>query len=526
MQTLTLRPNSDVSLELTRNTGSYNYACVDETGDGNGDTDYVGTYYNITWKRDLYGLPDHTTEAGVILAVRVYARHRRVSSSSPQAKGLTILKTNGTEYLGSEITPDISYSLTYTEYLVNPYTGVRFTWPEIDALQFGWSGLGVFYNQAVYSARCTQVWVEIDYALAAPENVAATKGTYTDKVVVTWDKVTGATAYQVYRDGTPLGWLGDVATYNDTGAGAPSITPGSAIAGDGEYTDKIALSLSETQTNNGTTHTYVVHAKDASANESEDSESDTGYRGPGTLTFQWQRSAADSDASYSNISGATTWDYDDTSPPGGTPLISLSGQSVSAGVFKSFVRLSIEAAIEQVGRYYKCVLDATGCTQQISTPDRGYVSSAGVGRINYQWQRSAADSDAGYTDIAGAVYNPYDDQNAPAYPAGRYYKCVVTASGATGATSTASRGFVKSALAPRNIVDIIIKNQDGETLSYVKDASQVVYEYRVNELGTCSFAVPADSPARDYFVYPNEAWLYIDGVLKDIYKIINVEGAR
>jgi len=36
---------------------------------------------------------------------------------------------------------------------------------------------------------------------AAPTGVSATDGTYSDKVVITWNKVTGATSYQVYRDG-------------------------------------------------------------------------------------------------------------------------------------------------------------------------------------------------------------------------------------------------------------------------------------------------------------------------------------
>jgi hypothetical protein len=172
--------------------------------------------------------------------------------------------------------------------------------------------------------------------------VAATDGTYSAKVVVTWTKSTGATGYQVYRDGSGLDWLGDVATYNDTGAGAPTITPGSSIASDGTYTDKVALSLSGAGTSQGTTHTYKVVAKNAGGN-STDSNTDTGYRAPGALTYQWQRSAADSDAAYSDIVGATAASYNDTGAPA-----------------------------DGSGRYYKCVEDAAGASQQISSADRGY----------------------------------------------------------------------------------------------------------------------------------------------------------
>ena len=164
----------------------------------------------------------------------------------------------------------------------------------------------------------------------------------TDGVVVTWTKSTGATGYQVYRDGVALGWLGDVATHNDTGAAAPTITAGSASASDGTYTAYVALSLSGQSANNGTTHTYKVRAKNATG-ESVDSGTNTGYRGIGSLTYQWQRSAADSDATYSNIDGATTASYNDTGAPA-----------------------------DGSGRYYKCVENATGATQQISASNRGY----------------------------------------------------------------------------------------------------------------------------------------------------------
>ena len=809
MQTLTLRPNSDALIELSRNTGSYNYSCVDETGGGNGDTDYV---YSATlgWKRDLYGMPDHTSETGAILELRIYVRHKRVGNYTAIARGRTAIKTNGIEYFGSEILLPLSYELANTNYAVNPQTGLPWTWFEIDALQAGWSGYAFAAGPYWDEPYCTQVWVEVDHTIPAPGNVGSTKGTYTDKVTVTWDKVIGANAYQVYRDGIPLGWLGDVATYDDTGAAAPVITPGSSIATDGEYTDKIALALSGTEVNNGTAHTYVVHAKDSSSNESGDSEEDTGYRGHGALTFQWQRSAADSDASYSNITGATTWDYDDTNPPGGFPIIAEVSKSISQGTFKKFVRLNIEALVETVGRYYKCILDATGCAQQTSVSDRGYLSSAGVGPLKYQWQRQEDNthfyvgggttqtvrkylksdlsyigetanyggaiqsisiddihiyvggwttqtvrkylksdfsyigetasyggsiysividdtyiyvgggttqtvrkylksdlsyvgetasyggiiqeihiddthiyvggvitykvrkylksdlsylgetasyggiiysividdthiyvggditykvrkylksdlsyvgetasyggniysividdthiyvggsttqtvrkylksdlsyigetasyggsiysifiddthiyvggsttqtvrkylkSDLSYVgetasyggiifaiyneekwaDIEGAIFASHDDYDAPAYPEVDYYRCFVIASSASGWISISARGFVKNALAPRNSVVVIIKNPTGETLSYTKNLSKPGYDYRINELGTCTFSLPADSPARDYLIYPNEAWLYIDGELKDIFKIIVTKRTR
>lgn len=176
----------------------------------------------------------------------------------------------------------------------------------------------------------------------APTSVVATDGTYTDKVTITWTKSTGATDYHVWRDSVDLGAAGDVATFDDTGAGSPSITAGSAVASDGTSATQVNLSLNGTTANNGTTHTYKVVASNAVGN-SADSATNTGYRGVGALNYQWQRSAADSDASYADISGATSAGYADTNAPA-----------------------------DGSGRYYRCVLNATGASQQISASDRGF----------------------------------------------------------------------------------------------------------------------------------------------------------
>jgi hypothetical protein len=176
----------------------------------------------------------------------------------------------------------------------------------------------------------------------APTNVAATKGTHNDKVVVNWTKSDGATGYKVYEGTNLLGTLGDVDTYDDTTAPAGTITPGTASASDGTSTEHVSLSVSGHGTTNGATRTYKVVAFNAEG-DSPDSTTDTGYRGVGSISYQWQRSDGDSDASYSNIVGATTASYDDTGAPA-----------------------------DGSGRYYRVLLNANGATQQTSTSDRGY----------------------------------------------------------------------------------------------------------------------------------------------------------
>jgi hypothetical protein len=193
-----------------------------------------------------------------------------------------------------------------------------------------------------YADRCVSLYGFFLAPPPPPTNVQASDGDYWNTVNITWTKSPGATNYQVYRDGVGLGWLGDLSVANDYEADDPTITPGTASASDGTSTEHVVLSLSGQSANNGTTHTYKVRARNV-AGESGDSGTNTGYKGVGGLTYQWQRSAADSNADYSNIDGATTASYNDT-----------------------------EAPADGSGRYYRCVINAFGAAQQISSSDRGY----------------------------------------------------------------------------------------------------------------------------------------------------------
>src|SRR5690606_38744466 len=67
----------------------------------------------------------------------------------------------------------------------------------------------------------------------------------------------------------------------------------------------------------------------------------TGFRGAAP-TYQWQRSSGDADADYTDLVGATTDVFDDTTVP-------LSGE----------------------GRFYRCLVTVDGGTPVPSTPARG-----------------------------------------------------------------------------------------------------------------------------------------------------------
>ena len=286
---------------------------------------------------------------------------------------------------------------------------------------------------------------------AAPTSVAATK-TLADKVTITWTKSTGATNYHVWRDAVDLGAAGDVATFDDTGAAAPTVTAGTASATDGSVTDRVTLSISGASANNGTSYTYKVVASNATGN-SVDSATDTGYRAPGALTYQWYRSSGDADSGYSTLSGATTAPYDDTTAPAST--ITAGAAAASDGTSASYVALSVsgQSANSGAGRYFYATVSATGASSADTSHDRGYI---GVGSLTYQWQRSAADSDASYSDISGATTASFNDTGAPADGSGRYFRVVENATGATQQISTADRGYRAASVVSVSVSDGVI----------------------------------------------------------------------
>ena len=130
--------------------------------------------------------------------------------------------------------------------------------------------------------------------------------------------------------------------YDDTTAAAATITAGAAVASDGTSGAYVALSLSGNSISNGASGTYKVVAVNGTG-DSADSSTDTGYKGYGTITYQWQVSAADSDANYSDIVAGTTASYNYTAAPDFPDA-----------------------------RYYKCTISAVGASPQTTTADRGY----------------------------------------------------------------------------------------------------------------------------------------------------------
>ena len=154
MSTLTLRPNSDSTIEQSLSSGSDAYALVDEATLS--DSDYCYTT-GSTYKLNLYGFPDHTTQDGVISSVTLYGVI--ASSNSYTGKYKMAVKIGSTVYYTTEdIAEENPGELEIEIWTTNPSTGVAWTWSDIDALLAGCS-----LKNGSYWLRNYQFFVIVTY---------------------------------------------------------------------------------------------------------------------------------------------------------------------------------------------------------------------------------------------------------------------------------------------------------------------------------------------------------------------------
>jgi len=163
----TLRPNAvgDVT-QLSAYPNPPNWACVDEaTSDG--DTTYVYSPMVYAWYRDLYNFPSpQQIGAGDTINSLTIKINVRKTDAAGAAVARTQLKTGGTEYNGTTQALTTTYTVKSQVYTTNPKTGLPWTLDDIIAIQ---AGVGCRTDiELIASARCTQVWLEVDYTVAAP----------------------------------------------------------------------------------------------------------------------------------------------------------------------------------------------------------------------------------------------------------------------------------------------------------------------------------------------------------------------
>lgn len=314
----------------------------------------------------------------------------------------------------------------------------------------GWTSSTSFDDTSASPAQTYYYWLtsattsggarESDYstydtgvrALPAPTGVAATDGTYTDKVRVTWNSQTGATHYCVYRSDAPDGtkttvmdWQA-VTTFDDVPA-----SPGS------DY------------------YYWVTAATSSSgANESDYSAYDTGWRALAPPT-----NVAATDGSYTDrvrvtcntVVGAGYYRFWRATSPGGTKTVVGSWQlgamfddlSVSCGITYYYWATAArdasgtrESAFSSYDSGYSALAAPTG----VAATDGSYTDrvdiawNAVLGATHYKVYRSTS-SGGTKTGISGWQTGlTYSDTSAT--PGTNYYYWVTAATSSSGANES------------------------------------------------------------------------------------------
>lgn len=157
--------------------------------------------------------------------------------------------------------------------------------------------------------------VEFTTLAPIPTNVTASQGTETAYVQLEWDEMPGATEYIVYRDDVLLDLVdADTTTFQDTTAEPAALTaPQMPTASQGDSYEAVLLSANPAAVTTSSA-SYAVRAVYPNA-QSAHSEEATGYRGAGAISYQWERSASDSDQDFSPLAGATDLNTSDTTAP-------------------------------------------------------------------------------------------------------------------------------------------------------------------------------------------------------------------
>jgi hypothetical protein len=163
-QTLFLRPDdngNEIQWTTVYPAGIQHWQAVADATQDNDNT-YIETY--TTSQIDVFNLPDTIPTNAVIDNVTVFAVARRSPSQTGSAKIYVGLRTHSIDYWNpSSITvSDIYAPYSYT-WENNPYTNLRWTVAEINALQIG------VESNASKGVRVTQVYAKVNYHFPAPQ---------------------------------------------------------------------------------------------------------------------------------------------------------------------------------------------------------------------------------------------------------------------------------------------------------------------------------------------------------------------
>jgi hypothetical protein len=116
----------------TPSTGS-NYACVDESGAHNSDTDYVSS--STSGQKDTYAMGNHGISGVTVKAVMLNISAKKDDALSRQI--YPVVRSGGTDYDGSALTLTTAYQTFQVPYATDPATSSAWTLSNVDAVECG-----------------------------------------------------------------------------------------------------------------------------------------------------------------------------------------------------------------------------------------------------------------------------------------------------------------------------------------------------------------------------------------------------
>ena len=176
-------PGSETSIDSQYPSSGAHWDKLDETTPDE-DSTYVENLNGSpgVLQRDLYSIQNHSTGTGTISKIRITARCK---FNAPYPCLSLSLKTHGTVYDYNQLCGSV-WSDISQEFTANPFTGVAWTWSEIDELEAGLELGGSTY--APDWSRCTQLYVTVYYSISpdiADINAASTNITLNSDKTVT-----------------------------------------------------------------------------------------------------------------------------------------------------------------------------------------------------------------------------------------------------------------------------------------------------------------------------------------------------
>lgn len=166
----------------------------EEAFDGDGTYVYTSA---PSWQEDLYYIAGLSHHWGVIEYIRVYTVCRATGTPT-RASAYVMIRTDNTDYDGSNITVTQNYAPYAHTWNTNPKTGNPWTWDEIGGLQIG-IGLKRPGTAASAETRCTQLYVEVGYRRMQLSGDAPAGNLFT---VTPHDNYTGDLTLKVYLANT------------------------------------------------------------------------------------------------------------------------------------------------------------------------------------------------------------------------------------------------------------------------------------------------------------------------------------